>query len=176
MSLAHKSLSLLMPWCGSLRRAVNKCGASFATHLWIECMARNAALPSAARGVLFVLKTPFLLKKIQKHEILPYKKLLFSLSVQNEDIPYKNFWFRNFFVRNSLFLGFLHQTGELRKHSHAREQERPGVGTCAPIPVLFVTRGVINKFSQLSPGSLRYAGRNQQIQSIKPRQSTLRGA
>ena len=59
-----------------------------------------------------------------------------------------------FFVRNSLFLGFLHQTGELRKHSHAREQERPGVGTCAPIPVLFVTRGLINKFSQLSPGSL----------------------
>ena len=117
-------------------------------------MARNAALPSAARGVLFVLKTPFFAKKIQKHEILPYKKQLFSVSVQNEEIPYKNSWFRNFFVRNSLFLGFLHQTGELRKHSHAREQERPGVGTCAPIPVLFVTRGVINKFSQLSPGSL----------------------
>ena len=74
-----------------------------------------------------------------------------------------------------MFLGFLHQTGELRKHSHAREQERPGVGACAPIPVLFVTRGVINKFSQLSPGSLRCAGRNQQIQSIKPRQFTLRG-
>ena len=138
-------------------------------------MARNAALPLAARGVLFVLKTPFFAKKIQ-HEILPYKKQLFSVSVQNEEIPYKNSGFGNFFVRNSLFLGFLHQTGELRKHSHAREQERPGVGTCAPIPVLFVTRGVINKFSQLSPGSLRCAGRNQQIQSIKPRQFTLRGA
>ena len=50
-------------------------------------MARNAALPSAARGVLFVLKTPFFAKKIQKHEILPYKKQLFSVSVQNEKIP-----------------------------------------------------------------------------------------
>jgi len=53
-------------------------------------MARNAALPSTARGVLFVLKTPFFAKKIQKHEILPCKKQLFSVSVQNEEIPYKN--------------------------------------------------------------------------------------
>ena len=117
-------------------------------------MARNAGLPSAARGLLFVLKTPFFAKKIQKHEILPCKKLLFSLSVQNEEIPYKNSWFRNFFVRNSLFLGFLHQTGELRKHSRARKQESPGVDACAQIPVLFDTRGVIINNSQLSPGSL----------------------
>ena len=41
-------------------------------------------------GVLFVLKTPFFAKKIQKQEILTCKKLLFSLSVQNEEIPYKN--------------------------------------------------------------------------------------
>ena len=88
-----------------------------------ESIAHCGELLSATRGVLFVLKTPFFAKKIQKHEILPYKKQLFLV----------------------------------------REQERPGVGTCAPIPVLFVTRGVINKFSQLSPGSLRYAGRNQQI-------------
>jgi hypothetical protein len=47
-------------------------------------------MPSATRGDLFVLKTPFSAKKIQKQEILPCKKLLFSLSVQNEDIPYKN--------------------------------------------------------------------------------------
>ena len=67
-------------------------------------------MPSAPRGNLFVLKTPFSAKKIQKHEILPYKKRLFSLSVQNEEIPYKNSWFRNFFVRNSLFLGYLRQT------------------------------------------------------------------
>ena len=40
--------------------------------------------------LLSVLKTPFFAKKIQKHEILPCKKLLFSLSVQNEEIPYKN--------------------------------------------------------------------------------------
>ena len=44
---------------------------------------------SATRGVLFVLKTPFFAKKIQKHEILPCNKLLFSLSVQNEEISYK---------------------------------------------------------------------------------------
>ena len=62
------------------------------------------------RGVLFVLKTLFFSKKIQKQEILPCKKLLFSLSVQNEEIPYKNSGFGNFFVRNSLFLEFLHQT------------------------------------------------------------------
>jgi len=37
-------------------------------------------MPSATRGDLFVLKTPFSAKKIQKHEILPCKKLLFSLS------------------------------------------------------------------------------------------------
>ena len=80
---------------------------------------------------------------IQKQEILTCKKQLFSLSVQNEEIPYKNSWFGNFFVRNSLFLGFLHQTRELRKHSRSREQERPGVGTCAQIPALFDTRGVI---------------------------------
>ena len=67
-------------------------------------------MPSATRGDLFVLKTPFSAKKIQKHEILPCKKLLFSLSVQNEEIPYKNSEFGNFFVRNSLFLEFLHQT------------------------------------------------------------------
>ena len=40
--------------------------------------------------VLFVLKTPFFAKKIQKQEILTCKKQLFSLSVQNEEIPYKN--------------------------------------------------------------------------------------
>jgi len=39
------------------------------------------------RGVLFVLKTLFFSKKIQKQRILPCKKLLFSLSVQNEEIP-----------------------------------------------------------------------------------------
>ena len=60
--------------------------------------------------VLFVLKTSFFAKKIQKQEILTCKKLLFSLSVQNEEIPYKNSGFGNFFVRNSLFLEFLRQT------------------------------------------------------------------
>ncbi len=60
--------------------------------------------------LLSVLKTPFFAKKIQKHEILPCNKLLFSLSVQNEEIPYKNFGFRNFFVRNSFFGGDLRQT------------------------------------------------------------------
>ena len=67
-------------------------------------------MPSATRGDLFVLKTPFSAKKIQKHEILPCKKLLFSLSVQNEEIPYKNSWFRNFFCTEFIVLGFLHQT------------------------------------------------------------------
>ena len=57
-----------------------------------------------------VFKILFFTKKIQKYEILPYKKPLFSLRVQNEEIPYKNSGFRNFFVRNSLFLEFLHQT------------------------------------------------------------------
>ena len=75
-----------------------------------ESIAHCGELLSATRGVLFVLKTPFFAKKIQKHEILPCKKLLFSLSVQNEEIPYKNSGFGNFFVRNSLFLEFLHQT------------------------------------------------------------------
>ena len=63
--------------------------APFADNL-MNSVAHCGGLPSAARGVLFVLKTPFFAKKIQKHEILPYKKLLFSLSVQNEEIPYKN--------------------------------------------------------------------------------------
>ena len=125
-------------------------------------------MPSATRGDLFVLKTPFSAKKIQKHEILPCKKLLFSLSVQNEEIPYKNSGFGNFFVRNSLFLGFLHQTGELRKHSHSREQERPGVGICAQIPAIFDTRGIIINNSQSSPGFIRYAGCNYQILCVVP--------
>jgi len=47
-------------------------------------------MPSATRVYLFVLKTPFSAKKIQKQEILPCKKLLFSLNVQNEENPYKN--------------------------------------------------------------------------------------
>ena len=55
-----------------------------------ESIAHCGELLSATRGVLFVLKTPFFAKKIQKHEILPYKKQLFSVSVQNEEIPYKN--------------------------------------------------------------------------------------
>jgi len=57
-----------------------------------------------------VFKILFFTKKIQKYEILPCKKPLFSLNVQNEEIPYKNSGFGNFFVRNSLFLEFLHQT------------------------------------------------------------------
>ena len=40
--------------------------------------------------LLFVLKTPFFAKKIQKHEILPCNNLLFTMSVQNEEISYKN--------------------------------------------------------------------------------------
>lgn len=56
----------------------------------INSVAHYGELPSATRGVLFVLKTPFSAKKIQKHEILPCKKLLFSLNMQNEEIPYKN--------------------------------------------------------------------------------------
>jgi len=55
-----------------------------------ESIAHCGELLSATRGVLFVLKTPFFAKKIQKHEILPCNKLLFSLSVQNEEISYKN--------------------------------------------------------------------------------------
>ena len=47
-------------------------------------------MPSATRGDLFVLKAPFSAKKIQKQEILPSKKLLFSLNVQNEENPHKN--------------------------------------------------------------------------------------
>ena len=70
-----------------------------------ESIAHCGELLSATRGVLFVLKTPFFAKKIQKHEILPCNKLLFSLSVQNEEISYKNSWFRIFFVRNSFFWG-----------------------------------------------------------------------
>ena len=64
-------------------------------------------------GVLFVFKTPISTKKIQKHKILLCKKSLFSLHKQNKEIPYKKSWFRNFFVRNSLFWGFLHQTNLL---------------------------------------------------------------
>ena len=75
-----------------------------------ESIAHCGELLSATRGVLFVLKTPFFAKKIQKHEILPCNKLLFSLSVQNEEISYKNSWFRIFFVRNSSFWGYLRQT------------------------------------------------------------------
>ena len=37
-------------------------------------------------------------------------------------------------------------------------------------------RGVIINYSQLSPGSLCYAGRDHQLQSIKPRQFMLRGS
>ena len=70
-----------------------------------ESIAHCGELLSATRGVLFVLKTPFFAKKIQKHEILPCNKLLFSLSVQNEEISYKNSWFRIFFVRKSFFGG-----------------------------------------------------------------------
>ena len=55
-----------------------------------ENIAHCGELLSATWGVLFVLKTPFFAKKIQKHEILPCNKLLFSLSVQNEEISYKN--------------------------------------------------------------------------------------
>ena len=82
------------------------------------------------RGVPFVLKTLFFSKKIQKQEILPCKKLLFSLSVQNEEIPYKNSGFGNFFVRNSLFLEFLHQTN-LRVTSHAKIERNTSVGACS---------------------------------------------
>ena len=63
--------------------------APFADNL-MNSVAHCRELPSATRGVLFVLKTSFFTKKIQKQEILPCKKLLFSLSVQNEEIPYKN--------------------------------------------------------------------------------------
>ena len=42
--LAHKSLFLFLTIYGDSRQW-NKCGASFATHLWIECMARNVGLP-----------------------------------------------------------------------------------------------------------------------------------
>ena len=55
-----------------------------------ESIAHCGELLSATRGVLFVLKTPYFAKKIQKQEILTCKKQLFSLSVQNEEIPYKN--------------------------------------------------------------------------------------
>ena len=42
------------------------------------------------------------------------------------------------------------------------------MGACAQIPVLFVMRGVIIKFSQISPGSFRHAGRNYQILCVTP--------
>ena len=95
-----------------------------------ESIAHCGELLSATRGVLFVLKTPFFAKKIQKHEILPCNKLLFSLSVQNEEIPYKNSGFGNFFVRNSLFLEFLRQTN-LRVTSHAKIERNTSVGACS---------------------------------------------
>ena len=57
---------------------------------WKPQTGRTPGAADAPPGVLFVFKTPFFTKKIQKQEILPCKKVLFSLSVQNEDIPYKN--------------------------------------------------------------------------------------
>ena len=55
--------------------------------------------------LLSVLKTPFFAKKIQKHEILPCNKLLFSLSVQNEEISYKKNLDLEFFLYGNHFLG-----------------------------------------------------------------------
>ena len=63
----------------------------------------------APPGVLFVFKTSFFAKKIQKYELLLYKRALFSLSKQNKEILYKNSCFWNFFVQNSLFWDYLHQ-------------------------------------------------------------------
>ena len=40
--------------------------------------------------VLFVLKTPFFAKKIQKQEILAFYKSLFSLKQENNKISTKN--------------------------------------------------------------------------------------
>ena len=40
--------------------------------------------------ILFVFKSPFWTKKIQKCEIFICKKSLFSLHEQNKEIPYKN--------------------------------------------------------------------------------------
>ena len=70
-----------------------------------ESIAHCGELLSATRGVLFVLKTPFFAKKIQKHEILPCNKLLFSLSVQNEEISYKKNLDLEFFLYGNHFLG-----------------------------------------------------------------------
>ena len=86
-----------------------------------ESIAHCGELLSATRGVLFVLKTPFFAKKIQKHEILPCNKLLFSLSVQNEEISYKNSWFRIFLYGIHLFGGICDKlTWELVKQIHER--------------------------------------------------------
>ena len=70
-----------------------------------ESIAHCGELLSATRGVLFVLKTPFFAKKIQKHEILQCNKLLFSLSVQNEEISYKKNLDLEFFLYGNHFLG-----------------------------------------------------------------------
>ena len=67
-------IRLAVPFADNLMNSVAHCGE----------------LPSTTRGYLFVLKTPFSAKKIQKQEILPCKKLFFSLNVQNEENPYKN--------------------------------------------------------------------------------------
>ena len=77
-------------------------------------------------GSSVCIKNAIFLKKIQKQEILPCKKLLFSLSVQNEEIPYKNSGFGNFFVRNSLFLEFLHQTNLRVSEIHWQNPRTPG--------------------------------------------------
>ena len=76
--------------------------------VFMKCRTPEAA--EGPPGVLFVFKTPISAKKIQKHEILLCKKSLFSLHKQNKEIPYKKSWFRKFFVRNSSFLDYLHQT------------------------------------------------------------------
>ena len=69
--------------------------------------------PEAAEGppgVLFVFKTPISAKKIQKYEILICKSLYFRCISKIKKFRTKNPDLGTFFVRNSSFLDYLHQT------------------------------------------------------------------
>ena len=57
---------------------------------WKPQTGRTPGAADAPPGVLFVFKTPFFTKKIQKQVILSYKNALFSPSTQIKEIPYKN--------------------------------------------------------------------------------------
>ena len=170
-ALAHKPLFLFLTlYCASnghtRQPSIHKCGAPFATHLWIECMARNVGgrrLTNTNRrhlGIQSSLVIPYGFHDlgISSKTSFSYHQTFHSVGISNKiSFSYPQFFHGMGISSKTSFLypQFFHGVGISSKTSFSYPQFFHSVGisskTSFSYPQFFHSVGISNKISNSYP-------------------------